>query len=139
MLLNHILRKCTGRYKLSKSQEKIYHLGRHQIVWEKWKRIGSPNTGSVDIQSRYRDRIWHRKMCYANNEKQKTTHDRRNRTTKSSKNQNALRKVTNKYWERIPSNKWRRKKNLRRTRKLQKRKYITEILSNGKTPGLFST
>ena len=26
MLLNHILRKCTAGYKLSKSQEKIYHL-----------------------------------------------------------------------------------------------------------------
>ena len=26
MKLNHILRKCTGGYKLSKSQEKINHL-----------------------------------------------------------------------------------------------------------------
>ena len=42
--------------------------------------------------SRCRDGICVRKMCYGNNEKCKTTLDRKNRTTKSRKNQNAQRK-----------------------------------------------
>ena len=54
--------------------------------------IGKPNTGSEDIQSGYRDEIWQRKICRANNELLKTTNDGRNRTTKSRKNQNAQRK-----------------------------------------------
>ena len=38
------------------------------------------------------NRIWHRKMCPANNENQKMINDGRNRTTKSRKNQKAWRK-----------------------------------------------
>ena len=60
-------------------------------VCQKWKRIGNPNRSSEDIQWRYRVGNWHRKMCHANNEMQKTTNDRRNRTTKWRKNQNAWR------------------------------------------------
>ena len=76
MPLNHILSKCTGRYKLHKSQEKnqpfsVY--GWHQTVGQKWKRIGNPNTGSENIHWWYRNGIWHRKMCHASNEKQKMT------------------------------------------------------------------
>ena len=45
--LNHILRKCTDEYKLTKSREKgqspNVH-GRHQTVSKKWKRIGNSNT-----------------------------------------------------------------------------------------------
>ena len=41
---------------------------------------------SEDIRSMYNDGIWHRKMCHANNEKHKTTNDRRNKTPKSRKN-----------------------------------------------------
>ena len=56
------------------------------------KRIRNSNTGSEDIQSGYWDGIWQRKMYHANNEKQKMTNDRRNRTTKSIEYQNTLRK-----------------------------------------------
>ena len=41
-----------------------------------------------NIQSRYRDGIWQRKMRHASKEKRETTHDRMNQTTKSRKNQN---------------------------------------------------
>ena len=84
MPLNHIFGKCTSGYKLDKSQEKINHLVyMDDIKWfKKWKRIGNTYTGSVDILSSYRDGIWHRNRCHVNKEKQKTIHDRRNRTTK---------------------------------------------------------
>ena len=76
MPLNHIVRKCTGGYKLHKLQEKNQlpkEDWQHQTVCQKWERIGNPNTGSVDIQLRYRDGICHRKMYYANNEKRHWT------------------------------------------------------------------
>ena len=44
---NPILRKCTVRYILHKSQEKNQPpnvLGRHQSVLQKWKRTGNSNT-----------------------------------------------------------------------------------------------
>ena len=47
MPLNHILRKCTARYKLSKSQEKINHLmymDDIKLFCQKRKRIENPNT-----------------------------------------------------------------------------------------------
>ena len=56
------------------------------------KKIGNPNTGSEDIQSRYRDGIWYGKMSHAKNEMPKTTNDGRNRTSKSRKNQNTWKK-----------------------------------------------
>ena len=59
---------------------------------QKCKRIGDNNTNKKNIQSGCRDRIIHRKMCHANNEKQKTTNNGWNRSNKSRKNQNALRK-----------------------------------------------
>ena len=37
------------------------------------KRIGDPNTSGDDILWRYRDGIWQRKMCHANNEMRKKT------------------------------------------------------------------
>ena len=63
-LLNHILRKCTARHKLSKSQKKKKNdqlldvQGRHQTFCLKRKRNGNPNTNCENIQSRYRDGIW---------------------------------------------------------------------------------
>ena len=45
-----------------------------------------------NIQSRYRDVIRHRKMRHVSNEKQEMIHNRRNRTIKSRKKQNARRK-----------------------------------------------
>ena len=35
------------------------------------KRIENLNTGSEDLQSGYRDGIWHEKVCHATNEKRK--------------------------------------------------------------------
>ena len=87
----YLFRKCAGGYKLTKSQKKdqpVNVTGRHQTICENWKRIGNPNTDPENIQSWHRDGMWHRKMCHAINE----THDRRNRTTKPWKNQNARRK-----------------------------------------------
>ena len=45
-----------------------------------------------NIQSKYMNGNWHRKMCHASNEKRETTHDGRKRTTESRKNQNTRRK-----------------------------------------------
>ena len=53
--------------------------------------------GFEDIQLGYRDGIWYRKMCHANNEKQKTTNGGRNRTTKSRKNRTFAEKEAYKY------------------------------------------
>ena len=71
ILLNYILRKCTGAFKLYKSQEKINHLMYIDDI--KLKKNRKPQYRHKDIQSEYRDKIWHRKMCHANNEKRKTT------------------------------------------------------------------
>ena len=91
--LNHIIRKRSGRYKLHKSQKNqppnVHRW--NQIIYQKWGRTINYNTGSENIQSRYRDGIWHRKMCHANNEKQKMTCDRGNKTTKWRKNLNPRR------------------------------------------------
>ena len=76
MPLNHILRKCTTGYKRNKSQEKIISPnvhGRHQTVYQKCNRIGNSNTNSQNIQSEYRDGIWHRKRRHTINEKRQTT------------------------------------------------------------------
>ena len=59
---------------------------------KKEKIIGIPNTCREDIQSRYRDRIWLRKMSKLNR-KRRTANDRGNRIMKSKKHQNARRKV----------------------------------------------
>ena len=62
--------------------------GLHQTACQKLKRIGNPNTNSKNIQSRYRDRVSHRK-CAMLVMKSDTG---RSRTTKSSSHQNARRK-----------------------------------------------
>ena len=59
------------------------------IIIIRRRRIGNPNTNSENIQSRYRNGIWHwKKKGLASNEKWQTTHDGRSRTTKSSSDQN---------------------------------------------------
>ena len=45
-----------------------------------------------NIESSYRNGIWHRKMRHASNEKWQTTPNGRSRTTKSSSHQNTRRK-----------------------------------------------
>ncbi len=52
MPLNHILSKCTARYKLSKSQAKIKHLMYMVDIKpfrQKRKRTGNPNTNCKNI------------------------------------------------------------------------------------------
>ena len=59
--LNHILRKYTVGYKLSKLQKKGQPLnvhGRYQTFCQRRKRISNPNTDSENIKSRYRNGIW---------------------------------------------------------------------------------
>ena len=55
MLLNHILRKCTAGYKLSRSQEKINHLiyidDIKLLTKNEKKKPGNPNIRSKNIQS----------------------------------------------------------------------------------------
>ena len=41
----------------------------HQTICKERKKIGDSNTNNKDIQSRYRNGILHRKMCYAYYEK----------------------------------------------------------------------
>ena len=94
MTLNHIHRKCTAGYKLNKTHENISHLMYIDDIklfakTEKKKKIGNTHANRENIQSRYRNAIWHKKC--ASNEKWQTTHNGRTGTTKSS-NQNAWRK-----------------------------------------------
>ena len=105
MPLDHIDRKCTEGCKLHKSQEKINHLMYVDKIrlCKKWKRIGNSNTISENIQSGYRDRIWHRKTGHANNEKRKKANDRRNGNTKARENQNAKKKGNLQELENIES------------------------------------
>ena len=53
----------------------------------KRKRIGNANIDSEDIERRYRDGIWCRKMCQANYEKQEISEGIK--LPKARKNQNA--------------------------------------------------
>ena len=76
--LNNIVRKCAGGYRLSKSQEKINHLR-----FMKYIKLFAKNEKELEIliNAGHRDGIWHRKMRHVNNQKRKTTHDRRDGTT----------------------------------------------------------
>ena len=50
--LNHVLRKYTVGYKLSKSREKINHfmyMDDIKLFAEKWKRIGNPDINNKNI------------------------------------------------------------------------------------------
>ena len=72
MLLNYILKKCTGSYKFTKLQKKIYHLIYMDNIklLEKNEKIWDPDTNNKNIQPGYRNGIWHRKMYYTHNDKQ---------------------------------------------------------------------
>ena len=60
------------------------------IKRKKKKELGTTN--NKNIQSGYRNGIWHRKMCYAGHEKWKKRNYWRNRIAKSGENLNARRK-----------------------------------------------
>ncbi len=68
MSLNHIFRKCTAGYKLSKSQEKIIHLMYMDDI-----KLFAKNEKELEALIKtvriYRNGIWHRKMHHARNEK----------------------------------------------------------------------
>ena len=72
--LNHILRKCAAGYKL-KSQEKINHLMYMDGIklFAKNEKELETLIRAVRIYSQDRNGIWHRKMCYACNEKWQMT------------------------------------------------------------------
>ena len=139
MPLSHILRKCTAGYKPSKLQERsTIRCTWMTWNWQKFKKFGNPNTDSENIQSRHRNRIWHRKMGQDSNGTRETTHDGRNQTTKSSKNQNARRKgnlqILGYLGGLTPSDKGRRKKKLKRSisekpESYARQNYLAETLS----------
>ena len=60
----HILRKCTGRYKLIKSQETINHLMYMDNIklFAKNEKECETKACSENIQSGHKEEIWHRKM-----------------------------------------------------------------------------
>ena len=94
MPLNHILRKCIGNPKFTKSQEKINPLMYIDDIkpFAKNEKELETTTDNMAIQSGYMNGIWLRKMCSAYNQKRERTDNGRNRTVKSRKNQNAWRK-----------------------------------------------
>ena len=59
MPLNHVFRKYTGGYNIHKLQEKINHLMYMDGIKVFAKNEKELETGSEDIQSRWRDGIWH--------------------------------------------------------------------------------
>ena len=103
MLLNHILRKCTGGYKLSKilGKDKSPNVhGWHHTVYQKHKRTGNSKTHCQKIESWRRNGIKRKKMPHTSNEKPQTTPYGRNGTIKSRKNLNAGRKGNRKIlWD----------------------------------------
>ena len=82
MPLNHILRKCTGGYRLHKLLEKMY-MDDIKLFAKFFLRleilIRVVKIYSEDIRMIF----WDIKMCHANNEKRKTTNDERNRKIKN--------------------------------------------------------
>ena len=48
------------------------------VAKKKKKGIGNSDTNNKNIQPRYRNKIWHQKMCHAHNEKWKKRNDGRN-------------------------------------------------------------
>ena len=73
-------------------------------------------------QWEYSHEIWHRKICYSNNEKWETINDKRNRKTQSRKKseRSKKRKLTKEYEKQMPPNKDERKILKVRVRKRRK-------------------
>ena len=104
--------------------------GRHQTDYQERKRIGNPNKNCENVQSRYRNGIWHRKIRLTSNEKRQLPNQVFKRPEK--------RKPSNTWEYRAPLNKWKRKKKkkikkdyLRRTRNYSRQNSIAETLSKG--------
>ena len=93
--INHIIRKCTASDKLSESQENINNLmymDDIKLFAKSEKRIENPYKNCENIQSWYKNGIWHRKMRHATIETWQTVQDGKGRTIKSISDQNARRK-----------------------------------------------
>ena len=81
---NHILRKCTRRYKFEKikTNDKSPRVqGRHPAVSKKGKRMKDSDTNNTNIQPGYKNGIWHRKMYRIYEEKSKKKNNSRNKTS----------------------------------------------------------
>ena len=91
---NHILRKSTAGYKLSKSQEKTNHFMYIDDIklFAKNEKESETLIQTVRIYSQDIKMEFDRKILHANNENWQTTHNGRSRTIKSSSNKNIQRK-----------------------------------------------
>ena len=82
-------------------------MGEINLLAKKGKRTTHFVTNYKKIQPRYRNEIWHRKMCCADKEMWGKKNNERNRTAKSGKNQNTrskgklqvLRNIKNKHYQ----------------------------------------
>ena len=129
MPLNYILEEWIGGYKLHKLQKKMnrqMYTDDIKLFDKNFKKsIRNPYTGNEDMLWQYKNGIWQRKMWHADYEKRETTHDSRNRTTKSRKNQdfNKENKKTNDNAKGLTSQRWHRQticvKKIRRKRTYQ--------------------
>ena len=94
MSLNHILRKCTGGYRLHNPQEKIDHLMDMDNIKQFAENEKEFKT-LIQVVRIYNDDIgieFGLEKCDMLDKKRKTINDGINRTTKSRKNQNTWRK-----------------------------------------------
>ena len=83
---NYILRKCTGGYKFTKSQENINHLiymDDIKIFIKNEKRTRDTDTDNENVQPGYRNGICHWKMNHTDNEKLENRNNGKNRTVES--------------------------------------------------------
>ena len=93
MPLNYILRKCTGDYKFRKSQEKINH-----FIYVDDIKVFVKNERELETLIQIincldgRIRFLDYKICHVDDKKGKKRNNGRNKTTKSGKYQNTLRK-----------------------------------------------
>ena len=81
MSLNNILRKFIAGYKLSKLQAKIIHLmymDDNKLFAKNERELETLIQSRENIQSRFKNGIWHRKKRHASRKKRETTRDRRN-------------------------------------------------------------
>ena len=87
MSLHYIIRKCSGGYKFTKSQEKtnsLMYMDVNKGICHKWKRTEDRGTNNKNIQPEYRNASLHWKMCYVYCEKEEKRNNRRNWSAKAS-------------------------------------------------------
>ena len=97
MPLNHIIRKCTESYKfvnLPKSINKLIYRDGIKLLAKKKKKKKKlvSNTNFKYIQSGFRNRFWHWKMCHAKNGNGIKRNNGRDTAAESRKKPNVRRK-----------------------------------------------